>query len=299
MLQLEMPAFYHTIQSFASPLLDKFFIFVSFLGSEPTYIILISLIFWNIDKRFGFRLAILFLSSMALNGILKDALHFQRPIGNPDIRSINVSSASGWSFPSGHSQGAATFYPYLWQHWPHRLIKVLGAIMIILIGFSRLYLGLHWPQDVAGGILLGLIFVFIFQRIDRFLFTLSFSLQVKLFLAVSFPLLFLPIYHTPQGLQLIGYIAGFAAGYFLEDVYLSYREQTKALLSLKKTVLGITVFAVWFFCWLPFTLQHAWLYLPVMAVGGIWVSLGAPILFRRLHWESENHFASDEPYHDI
>ncbi|MHB8124151.1 MAG: phosphatase PAP2 family protein [Desulfitobacteriaceae bacterium] len=277
--------FYQSIQGIHNPILDFFFISISFLGSEPIYILLLSMIFWNVDKRFGIRLAILFLCSMSFNSILKNIFLIVRPIGQPGIRSLYTSSAGGYSFPSGHSQGAATFYPYLWQFRPKLVWKICGLLLILTIGFSRLYLGVHWPVDVLGGYILGWGCVLIFQVLDKRLFKIPFSLPVKLALAIVLPLLFLPIYHSKEGLQMIGFIIGLTAGYFLEDHFLDYRERTKLFISLFKTLLGLATLGLWFLCWYRLTSAFSWFYLPISIVGGLWTSIGAPYIFRLFGWE--------------
>lgn len=283
---MTMLAFYQAIQSFHSPITDAFFILLSFLGSEPSYILIIAVLFWNVDKRFGFRLAVLFLTSMAFNGFLKAFYHTQRPIGQPGIRSIYLSSATGYSFPSGHSQGVATFYPYIWQRWPkQKRWFIIGVFMIIGVGFSRLYLGVHWPGDVLGGFSFGALMVLGFKRLDETLFKLPFSLSAKILLSLILPLLVLVVYHSKQGWQMVGFVIGFTSGYFLEDSVLDYRERTHFRPSLYKTIVGLTLLGLWIWLWHSLTQHYTWIYLPVFAVGGLWTSFLAPYLFRRLGWE--------------
>ncbi|KUO70430.1 MAG: phosphoesterase PA-phosphatase [Desulfosporosinus sp. BRH_c37] len=283
-----MLAVYQAIQYFHNPITDAFFILLSFLGSEPTYILLIVVIFWNVDKRFGFRLAVLFLTSMAFNGLLKDIFQTRRPIGQSGVRSIYLSSATGSSFPSGHSQGAATFYPYVWQRWRRQKVwQAIGIFMILGIGFSRLYLGVHWPGDILGGYFIGTLMVFGFQRLDESLFKLPISLSLKILLSVSLPLLFLLVYHTPAGWQVVGFVIGFTSGYFLEDSFLDYRERTQFVPSLFKTIVGLTLLGLWLWLCSPLTQHYTWVYLPVLTIGGLWTSFGAPYMFRRFGWEGQ------------
>ena len=281
-----MLAFYQAIQSIHDPSADAFFILLSFLGSEPTYILLIAIFFWNVDKRFGFRLAVLFLTSMAFNGLLKNIFHTQRPIGQPGIRSIYLSSATGNSFPSGHSQGVATFYPYVWQRWRQQKVWLgLGIFMILGVGFSRLYIGVHWPGDILAGYLLGALMVLGFERLDKALFKLPISLFSKLLLSISLPLLFLLVYHTRAGWQMVGFVIGFTSGYFLEDSFLDYRERTRFAPSVYKTLFGLTLLGLWVWLWRPLTQRYPWVNLPVLTLGGLWTSFGAPYMFRRFGWE--------------
>lgn len=280
-----MLEFYQWIQSGHNPFLDDLFVLLSFLGSEPVYIFLLAFIFWNVDKRFGFRLAVLFLFSMALNSWLKNVFKFQRPIGQEGIRSIYTSSAPGYSFPSGHSHGVATFYPYLWRKYPQNAWKVFGILMILGIGFSRLYLGVHWPGDVFMGWGLGLFIVWCFDQIDKRLFKLSFSFPIKFAFSILLPLLALIVYHSKEGFLMSGFVLGFTSGYFLEDHFLDYQEKTPWRHSLYKTAFGLGLLLAYILLFRPLT--HYWIgfYLPVYAIAGLWTSFGAPYLFRRFGWE--------------
>lgn len=223
---------------------------------------------------------------MTFNGFLKDFFHTQRPIGQPGIRSIYLSSAAGNSFPSGHSQGAATFYPYLWQHWPQKKYwLVMGLLMITGVGFSRLYLGVHWPGDVIGGFMIGSLIVWGFEQIDEALLKLPLSFSAKVFSAFTLPLLALLAYHSKQGWQMVGFVIGFSGGYFLEDYLLDYRERTSFAPSVCKTLLGLSLLGPWVLLWHSLAQQYIWIYLPVFAIAGVWTSFLAPYLFRRLGWE--------------
>lgn len=276
---------FQAIQSWHSPLFDSLFISLSFLGSAPFYALFLAFLFWNVDKRFGFRLAVLFLFSMTFNSWLKEILQFKRPIGQEGIRSIYISSATGYSFPSGHSQGAATFYSYLWMKVSHPLWKIFGILMILGIGFSRLYLGVHWPGDVLAGWALGFVIVWGFNQIEQRIFKLPFSLSVKLALSLFLPLLAVSIYPSKDGLQLGGFVLGFTNGYFLEDHYLDYQGRTHWRHSLYKTTVALSVLLAYFLLLRPLTHQWIGFYLPVYATAGLWTSFGAPYLFRRLGWE--------------
>ncbi|MBT2736304.1 phosphatase PAP2 family protein [Bacillus sp. ISL-7] len=132
--------------------------FFTFIGSAPFVIVLSLFLLLFLYKVLHHRLElILFASAITgsaiLNGILKQ--FFQRV--RPDFhRLIDIE---GYSFPSGHAMNAFTVYGILsfllWRHIPSRfgrgvLISV-SIIMILAIGISRIYLGVHYPSDIIGG----------------------------------------------------------------------------------------------------------------------------------------------------
>lgn len=146
-----------TIQAAANPALDIFFQAVTMLGEPAVLLLIFTILYWAADKERGERLAYALAVSLPVCNILKELIKAPRPIGEAGVRSLRTQTATGYSFPSGHSQNAATAYGLLaltarrpaWR-------RVCGALML-LVGFSRLYLGVHYPKDVLAGLALGLL----------------------------------------------------------------------------------------------------------------------------------------------
>lgn len=116
--------------------------------------------YWIWDKEMGKELAFTLLVNGLCNNILKGIFRLERPIGQKGIRTLRQHTATGYSFPSGHSQNAAALYLFPARRkggWMY-----LGAAVIGLgVGLSRLYLGVHYPKDVVAGLALGAAAVFI------------------------------------------------------------------------------------------------------------------------------------------
>ncbi|MCT4632372.1 MAG: phosphatase PAP2 family protein [Firmicutes bacterium] len=153
------------IQSFYLPIFDQIFNFISFLGEDMIYILITAIIYWTINKDLGRRLSIITLVSILSNFFIKMLMKVPRPIGIEGIRSQRVHTADGYAFPSGHTQTAtsywSTFLLKLSKVKVHIAFKILIVAYLFLIGYSRLYLGVHWPTDVFGGYLLGVAFCII------------------------------------------------------------------------------------------------------------------------------------------
>ncbi|HAL18558.1 MAG TPA: phosphatidic acid phosphatase [Spirochaetaceae bacterium] len=136
-----------------------------------TYLILIPVfVYWVIGKRRGlFTLASYFLCA-GLNALVKLTACVYRPwIRDPRIipAGDSIETATGYSFPSGHTITAGTIYGgtalSLWK--PARLFSILCLILVFLTGFSRNYLGVHTPQDVIVGVLEAALVLFVVEKL--------------------------------------------------------------------------------------------------------------------------------------
>ena len=143
------------IQAASGVTLDPLFRAITWLGDSSVYLALVPLALWQGDKARGMRIALLLLFSLYLNLLIKDAFAIPRPF----VVSTAVQAkdtASSYAFPSGHAQGAATLWLGLAIIYGRRAALAVGAFLIPAVSFSRVYLGVHYPQDTIGGILLGL-----------------------------------------------------------------------------------------------------------------------------------------------
>ncbi len=126
----------------------------TFFGDATLYILILPVLFWCVDEKKGFRLALTVFVSNGINIALKETLRVQRPFYYDT--SVKLSEQSGFSTPSGHSQNSAVFYPLLASLFLKKHILVAGGIALsFCIGLSRIYLGMHYPTDVLLGWALG------------------------------------------------------------------------------------------------------------------------------------------------
>lgn len=167
------------VTSFRTPGLNSFFQFVTDLGDVYAYLVATTLaalfFFFKLkNKKFILQLlGVLILSALANIG-LKRAFDRARPT----IEHLVVVETL--SYPSGHAMSAMAFYGFLiylvfkikMQRWLRILLTIVFAALIFLIGLSRIYLGVHFPSDVLGGFIAGLIWVafcvVLFNIIDLF-----------------------------------------------------------------------------------------------------------------------------------
>lgn len=130
--------------------------------AESTFLsLIIMILYWCVDKEKSKRLSFMILFSASVNGIVKNIVKFPRPFQVGAVKPIRAHTATSYSFPSGHTQAATTFWTSSMLILKKKPVVILGSIIICLTGFSRMYLGVHWPMDVIGGLLFGLASTFI------------------------------------------------------------------------------------------------------------------------------------------
>lgn len=183
-----------------SVFLTKIMLGASFFGGADGYILLAALIYVAWNKKLAIRLSVLVLLTMALNGILKMAIKNPRPFIREGtwLKKWAVSPKSAtalaaeYSTPSGHAMASSAFYSYLYALVKNQWIRVAAIIVIVVIGFSRPYLGVHYVEDVLIGWLIGLTLALVFIRYDDALAAawrrLSYILQIAVTVAGSLAL---------------------------------------------------------------------------------------------------------------
>lgn len=130
---------------------------ISFLGEQYMLIIIAALIYFVINKEFGETYCFTTLFSNSINGTLKLFFNRTRPfVKNEEIKNLKESTATGTSFPSGHSQGAAAMYFTIANHYKKKLFWVIASVIVFLVMFSRIYLGAHYLTDTLAGCAIGL-----------------------------------------------------------------------------------------------------------------------------------------------
>lgn len=132
------------------------------------------ILFWCVDKKWGYRfIATLYIGDI-LNGIIKLTVCAYRPwIRSSLIEPAGDSktAATGYSFPSGHTQHATSIYGscIVWQKDKRRWLAILCGVLILLTGFSRNFLGVHTPQDVIVGFTESVILIFIVGKVQSYI----------------------------------------------------------------------------------------------------------------------------------
>jgi undecaprenyl-diphosphatase len=152
----------HWVYSFRGNEMTGFMKFVTFFGGEIFITVGIILFFLAIVRKHkisAFNFAFVLIFGVILNFLLKDIFQRARPNFMP------LAHESSYSFPSGHTMNSFIFYAcityFIFRNTKNRTVKLLTLtgffLIVLLIGFSRIYLGVHYPSDVTAGYISGIL----------------------------------------------------------------------------------------------------------------------------------------------
>lgn len=230
------------VQQIASPTLDRFFQQVSALGGSQAYIVFLLCAYLAVDARLGQRLGSIVLFGFFLNFHLKGLVGTARPfLIDPSYgRTPEALPTSGPGFPSGHAQLSLTFWGYAAWWLGRPWFWAAAALVVVLISFSRLYLGMHFLVDVVGGLAIGALYTAVlafaeplwasFRRWPR---------KLRALLGVLIPLALLLVF-PPPGLE-VDLIMGGMAAFLSAPLLLPYAPPRQLWRRLLVTLLGIVL----------------------------------------------------------
>ncbi|GAB4476781.1 MAG: hypothetical protein Kow00124_19250 [Anaerolineae bacterium] len=283
-------------QSWRTPLVQAFFLPFHYLGSETFYLLVIPLIYWCIDAAFGRRVSVVFLLSAWSNGWLKHVWGRPRPFEvSPAVRNVVVETSRG--IPSGHAQHTTALFGTIAARLRKGWVTAIIVLYVLLMGLSRMVLGVHFPQDVMGGWLFGLLLVIGYMVAERpltaWLSTRSLNAQLALALGagvlalVIFPGLYpgAPPTDTEGAVSAAATLLGALLGMPLELRYVGFDAGGPLWKRAARLALGLAVaFALRFGLGALFAELEPAVMFRVIRYGliGLWMVLLAPWTFVRI-----------------
>ncbi|GHV96038.1 phosphatidic acid phosphatase [Spirochaetia bacterium] len=287
------------VQSFASPPLTAVMRIITEFGSATAYMALLPLIYWCYDERKGLRLGLAILVSAWLNLSLKFFLNQPRPFFAGYDPSVGMISERFGGLPSGHAQNSLVMWTIIASWGKRKWLFGITALICLLVSFSRIYLGVHFPSDIFGGWVLGSLvlcaYFFSGKRIEALLAKGGFRAEIYAAAAVAF----IMILYRPGAEILMpgGMFLGMAAGYSLNKRYIGFKSSglfgrtgaAKYLTLLARFVLGIAATAIILLAFEKVIPQNHFadfyliLHFLRFTVTALWVYAGAPWLFCVLH----------------
>jgi membrane-associated phospholipid phosphatase len=269
------------LQQFRSTPVEILFRFFTFLGDDEFYMIFFGVLIWCVSKPLGFWTAFVLLTSGVYRGAIKELTFLERPalpgiIHPPDT-----------AFPSGHTLTAVTVWGYLAVRLKKKGFWLWTAVVVVMISSSRLILGYHFLGDVLAGYALGIPFLLFFLWVSVSFaekgWDKQFALPLILCLSLVLPVLLTMILPGQDLPKLMGYLAGAGFGYALEKEKVRSTVTAPLLKQIIKSLLGLAVlFGI--IMGLGSLLPSSVTFLGFIryALGGIWVTLLAPMVFVKL-----------------
>ena len=148
----------YAIAGIRSPFLTAIFSGLTYLGHEMGFLVIAMILLWCLNKKYGYRLLIIFLIGTFLHQILKARFMIPRPwVLDPNFTIVESAraAATGFSFPSGHTLTACLALGGIAMYLKKKWAYAVAAVLVLLVAFSRMYLGVHTLLDVGVGLLLG------------------------------------------------------------------------------------------------------------------------------------------------
>jgi membrane-associated phospholipid phosphatase len=179
--------------------------FFSFLGTEDFFFLVLPLVYWCIDANLGLRVGFILLISAYFNSVLKLLFASPRPYWVSD-KVIPYAAEPWFGIPSGHAQNAVGVWGIMAANIRKRWAWSAAFVLVFFIGFSRLYLGVHFVHDVVIGWLIGGVLLWAFVKfwnpVEAWLKQKTLGSQVLIALIVS--LIFIAL-----GVVSVGRLAGY------------------------------------------------------------------------------------------
>lgn len=231
------------MQDMQNGFLDFFFNFISFLGEEYVYIFLFCLIYYTYDKKMGEFLAITLGFSATVNTIIKNLVQAPRPFEKyPDlVENLRPDTAGGMSFPSGHTQNFATVLFSASFYKKNLKLLYIATILVLLMMLSRMYLGVHFLEDVMVSAFLGLTFAFVLTLVFNKYYEHTVYLH-RLYAALILVVLPFAVFINGEDFfKGYGLLIGFVVGIIVEKKYIKFSIDVKLLHKVIRVVLGLVV----------------------------------------------------------
>jgi len=271
-----------------SPALDLPFEAFTFTGGEDFLILLMPLFYWCLDRNLGVRLTFITALSTYLGGAAKLLANQPRPF-QYDARVRQLTHFSGGGFPSLHTQSTVTVWGYLASQVRRAWLWALGGVLMILVPLSRIYLGVHFPTDIAGGYLTGvaLLLLYLWLEPPASAWLRQKGLPWQLGIALVVPcMLALPMPADEEiGITAAAILMGMGIGFPLERRWVGFEiggiwwKQGLRLLLGIVVLMGLRVgLKVAFASCAPEALLRFLRYVVI----SLWASLGAPWAFVKL-----------------
>lgn len=245
-------AFLEFLVQFRTPPLTLLFSMFTLCGEEVITITIICFLYWCYNKKLARIVCLAFFSSGLIVQSLKLTFCVPRPwILSPTFEPMPtfINSATGYSFPSGHTQSSSALFGSLAVHSKKKWHVIVCAIFILGVAMSRMYFGYHTPKDVFTSMAISLFIVYLVNRAYPVatyktshvaLFLGIFSAIVLIYILILKNLPNADLTQFNDCFKATGAGLAFALGWYIEPTYIDFDEKKGSLLvQLTKLFLGL------------------------------------------------------------
>ena len=248
--------FLYFLESIRVPVLNEFMLFITQFGEETAFLVAALIIFWCVDKKRGYYILSVGFFGTITNQFMK--LWFRIPSpwvldGNFTILEQAREAATGYSFPSGHTQSAVGTFGSIAYTTKNKWLRVAAIAVAVLVPFSRMYVGVHTPLDVSVAILMAVALIFLLKPIvyGNDGKNIAWLLCVMTVLTAGF-LCFVEFYPFPQDIDahnlasgqknaytILGALAGLIIVYIVDGRWLNFSVKAVWWAQIVKVLVGL------------------------------------------------------------
>ncbi len=250
----------YALESIRTPFFDKLMGLVTNLGGEAVFIVAAIIVFWCLNKSCGYYMMTVGFAGTIINQFLKLWFRIPRPwVKDPNFTIVESAraEATGYSFPSGHTQNAFAVFGAPARFFKNTALRIIFILLIALTAFSRMYVGVHTPLDVGVSLIVGTILVFViypfFRDMDKSPKKVYIIFSIFIVLAAAF-VAFVELYDFPADIDAENYASGLKNAYmilfcaiglmltfFIDTKYVHFPTQAVWWAQIIKVVVGLAI----------------------------------------------------------
>lgn len=268
------------LQLIRNPVFDWLFYILTYIGDQYFFIVVAVIIYWTLNKKFAHRFALMYLIASLFSFILKNIFKRPRPYTQTGITVPFDYYTAGYSMPSGHATAAGVLgYTGIKASKAYGLkwLSYVAIAIMIIVPFTRMYLGQHYLSDVIVGLGVGFGFAYL---VDKLIDLMGDKEEWWTFILIPIVPVVMILFPDHDLFVAAGAYVGFAVGYFVEKRYVKFDVKASFWTQVLKVLFGLViVLGIKEGLKIVFPELMIFDFLRYLLIG-VWVAVGAPYVFK-------------------